>query len=128
MPRQVSIREKFPSPWRVRETPGGFGVEDSTGRNLLHVYGDEGLRGSVMGLAVNLVDGKRVLAAGPGVLLSTDGGESWRQALELGAGAGPIAWSRSSPKTAFVVGFDRSLYRSDDAGESWTRVTTGKGG
>lgn len=50
MSRQVSIREKFPPPWRVRETPGGYGVEDSTGRNLLHVYGDEGLRRSVMGL------------------------------------------------------------------------------
>lgn len=50
VPRQLSIREKFPPPWRVRQIPGGYGVEDSTGRNPLHVYGDEGLRRSIMGL------------------------------------------------------------------------------
>ena len=34
----------------MKREEGLYGVEDSTGRNLLHIYGDEGLRRSVMGL------------------------------------------------------------------------------
>lgn len=79
-------------------------------------------RASIMGLAVDPAGGRRVLASGPGVLLSTDGGASWRQALALDAGTGPIAWAPSSPRVAYVVGLDRSLYRSDDAGATWARV------
>ncbi len=86
-----------------------------------------GVRASVMGLAVNPADPKRVLASGPGVLLSTDGGAGWRQTLQLDRGSGPVAWSKSSPRTAYVVGLDRSLYRSTDAGATWEQVVAGEG-
>jgi photosystem II stability/assembly factor-like uncharacterized protein len=80
------------------------------------------LRAGLMGLALNPADPKRVLAAGPGVLLSTDGGRSWKKVLDIAAGAGPLAWSRSSPRIAYVVGFDRTLYRSTDSGRTWSAV------
>jgi photosystem II stability/assembly factor-like uncharacterized protein len=80
------------------------------------------LRAGLMGLALNPADPKRVLAAGPGVLLSTDGGTSWKKVLDIAAGAGPLAWSRSNPRIAYVVGFDRTLYRSTDSGRTWSAV------
>jgi photosystem II stability/assembly factor-like uncharacterized protein len=54
-----------------------------------------------------------------------DGGRGWRLVLELAEGAGPVAWSRSDPKLAYVVGLNRTLYRSGDGGESWLRVGEG---
>jgi photosystem II stability/assembly factor-like uncharacterized protein len=84
------------------------------------------VKATVMGLAVNPANSQEVLASGPGVLRSTDGGATWRQTLELADGAGPIAWAPSAPQTAFVVGFNRTLYRSDDGGATWTAVTGGE--
>lgn len=75
-----------------------------------------------MGLAVNPADPSRLLATGGGIALSTDSGHTWRSVLDLPDGAGPVAWSKSNPKVAYVVGFDRKLYRSTDRGESWQTV------
>jgi photosystem II stability/assembly factor-like uncharacterized protein len=80
------------------------------------------LRAAVMGLALNPADPKRVLASGPGVLLSTNAGRRWKKVLDLPDGGGPVAWSRSNPKIAYVVGFDRTLYRSIDSGQTWSAV------
>src|SRR6266540_1513058 len=65
------------------------------------------LRAQLMGLAINPIDARRMLATGAGIALSTDGGRSWRPVLDLPAGAGPVAWSASNPKLAYAVGFDR---------------------
>ena len=80
------------------------------------------LRAGLMGLALNPADPKRVLAAGPGVLLSTNGGKTWKRVLDIPDGGGPVAWSNSNPKIAYVVGFDRTLYRSGDSGQTWSAV------
>ena len=82
---------------------------------------------SVMGLAVNPSRPRLVLASGPGVLRSTDGGMTWKQALSLEAGTGPVGWSPGDPQIAYVVGLDRSLWRSDDFGATWTTVIGGEG-
>ncbi len=82
----------------------------------------QNLRAGLMGLALNPADPKRLLAAGPGVLLSTNGGASWKRVLDIPEGGGPVAWSGSNPKIAYVVGFDRTLYRSADSGQTWSAV------
>src|SRR6266542_1390769 len=80
------------------------------------------LRAQLMGLAVNPNDPRRVLASGAGIALSTDGGRTWRSVLDLPGGAGPVAWSQSNPQLAYAVGFNRTLYRSADGGETWSAV------
>jgi photosystem II stability/assembly factor-like uncharacterized protein len=77
---------------------------------------------AIAGLAVNPTDPKRILATGPGVYLSKDGGATWQRTLEAEDGAGPVAWSASAPRTAYVVGFDRTLRRTTDGGETWNLV------
>jgi photosystem II stability/assembly factor-like uncharacterized protein len=52
---------------------------------------DVNLRAGLMGLALDPADPKRVLAVGPGVLLSTNGGGSWKKVLDLPDGGGPVA-------------------------------------
>ncbi len=68
-----------------------------------------------------------------GIFKSTDGGKTWRL-LTKGLPTGPasveqaniaIAPSNSSRLyAAIATGRDTALYRSDDAGENWSRVTT----
>ena len=36
---------------------------------------------------------------------------------------GPIAWAPSATDTAYAVGFDNSLWRTDDAGKTWKKVS-----
>jgi hypothetical protein len=77
----------------------------------------------LMGLAINPKDPRRILATGPpGILLSRDGGKTWEEALALADGAGPVAWAPSAPETAYVVGFDRTLYKTEDGGATWQPV------
>ena len=77
------------------------------------------LKAQLAGLAVNPRKPRLILAAGPGVLRSANGGRTWKRVLEVPAGAGPIAWSPSDPARAYVVGFDRTLSRSNDGGATW---------
>jgi photosystem II stability/assembly factor-like uncharacterized protein len=80
------------------------------------------LRAQLMGLSLNPADPRRILAAGPGILLSTNGGATWKRVLDIPEGAGPIAWSPGDPRVAYAVGFDRTLYRTNDQGQTWRAV------
>jgi photosystem II stability/assembly factor-like uncharacterized protein len=82
------------------------------------------LEAGLMGLAVNPEQPDVVLATGPGILRSTDGGLTWERVMPLGQGAGPVAWAPSEPQTAYVVGFDQALYKTTDGGQSWQPVGT----
>jgi photosystem II stability/assembly factor-like uncharacterized protein len=77
---------------------------------------------AVMGLAINPDESAVVIAAGPGILRSSDGGASWQQVLALANGGGPVAWSASDPDIGYAVGFDRTLYRTQDRASSWQAV------
>jgi photosystem II stability/assembly factor-like uncharacterized protein len=81
------------------------------------------LRTQLAGLAAHPHRPRLILATGPGILLSTNGGRSWRQVLKLDRGAGPVAWAPNVPGTGDVVGFDRTLYRTRDGGVTWRAVT-----
>ena len=79
------------------------------------------LRAGLMGLAVNPGDPETIIATGPGILLSNDGAREWTQVLQLDEGTGPVAWSPSDRDVAYVVGFDRALYKTSDRGQTWRR-------
>jgi hypothetical protein len=36
---------RFPAPWRVRGTPGGYAVQDASGFVVVHVYGNDRPKG-----------------------------------------------------------------------------------
>lgn len=77
----------------------------------------------VFGVAIDPRDPERLVAAGAGIALSTDGGRTWRSVLSLPGGAGPVAWSRSDPTRVYAISFDGTLYRSGDGGENWEIVS-----
>jgi photosystem II stability/assembly factor-like uncharacterized protein len=81
------------------------------------------LEESVVGLAVKPDDERTILAIGSGIFRTSDGGATWDKAQEIPEGAWPVAWAPSDSERAYVVGFDRKLYRSDDAGTSWKVVS-----
>lgn len=80
------------------------------------------LRESVIGVAARPGDPKTLLATGQGIYRSPDGGASWQKVTSIQQGAGPVAWAPGAPNIAYVVGFDRTLYTSADAGASWAPV------
>ena len=95
----------------------GLRASDDGGQTWKHV-----LPVSMVGVAVNRSQQRRVLATGDGVYLSSDAGLTWRKVLSPPGGAGPVAWARSDPGVAYTVGFDVRLYRTADGGESWRPV------
>jgi len=107
--------------------PNGHILAGDMRRGLLR-SSDEGrawrqvFAAQILGLAVNPGNASRVLATGGGIAVSANGGHTWRIVLNMEKGAGPVAWSTSNPKLAYVVGFDRKLYLSRDRGESWRAV------
>jgi photosystem II stability/assembly factor-like uncharacterized protein len=76
----------------------------------------------VMEYAVQPSDATRILMTSIGVVISTDGGRSWRPALRSTVMFGPVAWASSAPDTAYAIGFDGSTWHSGDGGATWTRV------
>ena len=53
---------RFPAPWGVRQIPGGYVVEDATGRAVAYVYAAEGARLSAMPHALTWDEARRIAA------------------------------------------------------------------
>ena len=77
----------------------------------------------VMEYAVQPSDPSHVVMTSAGILQSTDGGKTWHLALKSRVMFGPVAWAPSASNVAYAVGFDRSFWRSGDAGTTWTKVS-----
>lgn len=76
----------------------------------------------VMEYAPQPADTTRVLMTSFGIEMSTDGGKTWHRTLKSDVMFGPVAWASAEPDVAYAIGFDRSVWRSDDGGEKWTKV------
>ncbi len=59
---------------------------------------------------------------GGGLLRSEDGGTTWERVFPEGMHVYAAAVSPADPKTVFLNTFEGAAYRSDDRGESWTRL------
>jgi photosystem II stability/assembly factor-like uncharacterized protein len=59
---------------------------------------------------------------GGGVFLTTDGGESWKGVLPASQHVYDVTIDPRDPSILYACGFDQSAFRSQDRGESWTRI------
>jgi photosystem II stability/assembly factor-like uncharacterized protein len=120
------------TPWALAITQGShFVAGDMTTGAYLSTNGASWIhtafkdpRGSrmVMEYAVQPGDPNHVLMTSYGVLSSTTGGQSWQPSLKSKVMFGPVAFAQSTPTVAYAVGFDHSLWRTDNAGRSWKLV------
>jgi photosystem II stability/assembly factor-like uncharacterized protein len=95
----------------------------ATGQSWQHIpYTDGRSTHMVMEYAVEPKDATRVLMTSIGIEISTDSGKTWHPALRSKVMFGPVAWAGGATGVAYAVGFDRSVWRSDDAGKSWKKV------
>jgi photosystem II stability/assembly factor-like uncharacterized protein len=76
----------------------------------------------VMEYAVQPGNASHLLMTSYGVLSSTDGGKTWQPSLKSGVMFGPVAFAPGAPSVAYAVGWDHSLWRTADAGTTWSRV------
>lgn len=53
-------RRRLPAPWRVRQIPGGYVVEDATGHTLAYVYAVEEARLHVVPRALTWDEARRI--------------------------------------------------------------------
>jgi len=121
------------TPWALAVTESHhFVTGDMTSGSYLSSTGDNWLRTSfadprggsmVMEYAVQPTNARHVLMTSYGVFTSGDAGKTWRVALKSKVMFGPVAWGRNAPAVAYAVGWDRSLWRSDDGGKSWKRTS-----
>jgi len=125
----LASKEIGPNVFGLAVTPTGKVLAGDTKRGLF-ASRDGGttwtqvLEEPALGIAVNPGRPDTVLAAGGrGVFRSRDEGRTWKLVLPLGEGGGPLAWSSSEPEVAYAVGFDRTLYKTTDAGAKWQPVS-----
>jgi photosystem II stability/assembly factor-like uncharacterized protein len=59
---------------------------------------------------------------GGGIYLSTDAGATWKQVLNRDQHVYDVTIDSSHPATLYACGFEDSVWRSTDRGETWSRV------
>ncbi|HLY20122.1 MAG TPA: hypothetical protein VKR61_23000 [Bryobacteraceae bacterium] len=85
------------------------------------------------GLAIDPRDPRRMYLAawgratgihsqGGGIYLTTDGGETWRAALDRDQHVYDVTIDPRNPSLLYAAGFESSAWRSTDRGEHWTRI------
>ena len=85
------------------------------------------LEGDVSGLwgHQRSVDGTRLYAEGPGgILVSTDGAQSWSVLCDYSGTVCAVAQSSIAPQSLFAAATTNKLLVSKDAGQSWTIFDT----
>jgi photosystem II stability/assembly factor-like uncharacterized protein len=111
---------------QVAVTPAGHLVVGDMSRGIW--LSSNGLKwshtatGMVMGVAVDPRNADRIVATGRGIAISRNGGKSWTAALRSKVMFGPVAWAPQKRGVVYAVGYDRSFWRSLDAGRSWQRI------
>jgi photosynthesis system II assembly factor YCF48-like protein len=121
------------TPWALAITqPGHLVAGDMTTGNFVSAdathwldtgFTDPQQSKMVMEYAVQPTDSSHVLMSSYGIVSSSDGGKTWQSSLDSKVMFGPVAWAASTPTVAYAVGFDSSLWRTNDAGKSWTKVS-----
>jgi len=121
------------TPWALAVTRGGHFIAgdmdtgsylSANGKVWQHTdFADRSGSEMVMEYAVQPTDSSRVLLSSEGIEMSTDGGRTWQVALRSNVMFGPVAWAPGTSAVAYAVGFDGSVWRSDDSGERWTEVS-----
>ena len=76
-----------------------------------------------MEYAVDPGDTRRVLMSSVGIELATNSGKTWGPALKSSVMFGPIAWAKGSSGLPYAAGFDGSMWRTTDGGETWAPGT-----
>jgi photosystem II stability/assembly factor-like uncharacterized protein len=120
------------TPWALAIAAGGrFVAGDMTTGEYLSSNGTAWQPGAfsdpnggkmVMEYAVQPGDANHLLMTSDGVLSSADGGKTWEPSLKSSVMFGPVAFAPSAPNVAYAVGWDHSLWRTADAGKTWSRV------
>lgn len=81
------------------------------------------LPAAVVRVAADPSQPRVVLATGERIWRSEDKGATWKEGFGPGASFEPVAWGAEVPSVAFTIAPEtRTLYRSEDAGESWEPV------
>jgi len=85
------------------------------------------------GLAIDPADANRLYLAawgrraatgdtGGGIFLSTDAGRTWKSVLDKDQHVFDVTIDPAQPEVLYGAGFESSVWRSANRGESWTRV------
>ncbi len=117
-----------------RSLPGGVGIVKSIdgGRRWQTLGRANGLTNLYIGTLFMHPRNPEILLAGAGnnaypdgagVFLSINGGKTWRNTLP-GANIHSVEFAVSDPRVAYAAGID-AVYRSQNGGRTWTRVTRG---
>jgi photosystem II stability/assembly factor-like uncharacterized protein len=85
------------------------------------------------GMAVDAADPRRLYlaawsrrtpagAVGGGIFLSSDGGKTWKNVLDKDQHVFDVTPDPRKPGTLYATGFESSVWKSTDRGESWARL------